>query len=250
MQKREIELEGPPDDRGDDVAVLFSGGVDSTTVAVLAAERFKRVHLLTFNTGFLYNMDLSCKHVITLREIFGDDVIRHEIINIRRVWRNIQHMNITKALRRFKSWFILCMGCKLTMHSATIRYCREHGIKTAYGGENKCQEQYPEQKQAILDEIQHLYQEYDITYKSPVYDYTSMEEDTKLQSLGFRLGHHLKLFPNTKGSYHGTQPFCLSFPLYPFANMFPPKDTPVVEYFQEHLTWAREYIEDDHPGDD
>lgn len=250
MQKREKEREGPPDARGEDVAVLFSGGVDSTTVAVLAAERFKRVHLLTFNTGFLYNVDLSRKHVVTLKELFGDDAIRHELIDIRRVWRAVQRTNVTTDLRRYRSWFILCMGCKLTMHAATIRYCREHGIHHAYGGENVCQDQYPEQKQAILDELQHLYQDYSITYESPVYDYTSMEEDTKLQALGFQLGHHLKLFPNTKGSYHGTQPFCLSFPLYPFANTFPPKDTPVVEYLREHLPWARAFIEDGHPGDD
>jgi hypothetical protein len=52
---------GPPPDlrpgaypelREDEIALMFSGGVDSTATAVMLAERYRRIHLVTYRNGY------------------------------------------------------------------------------------------------------------------------------------------------------------------------------------------------------
>ncbi len=63
----------------DGVAVLFSGGSDSTLAAVLAAERFKRVCLVTYSHPFMFFHKKVEVNIPKLEEAFPDvEFTRHK----------------------------------------------------------------------------------------------------------------------------------------------------------------------------
>ncbi len=43
----------------DDVALLFSGGRDSSLACAVLAKKGYKIHLLTFNNGAIINLDLA-----------------------------------------------------------------------------------------------------------------------------------------------------------------------------------------------
>lgn len=217
-----------------EAAVLFSGGVDSTVAAVLAADRFDTVHLLTFDTPLLRFVHKPRHIVRELRWRLGEDRIVHKVLDVRPLWWRLQRDNLHRQFVRTRSWFPVCMGCKLAMHARTIAYCRENDIGHACGGENAGQEQYPEQMTASLVELRGMYADHGLTYLTPAYDLSLADEEQMLQRLGLPLGTYLKVIPGTKGSYLGNQPLCLFLPAYPVANALRPREDDVVTYIREH----------------
>ena len=62
-----------PEVRKNEIALMFSGGVDSTATAIMLAEKFDRVHLVTYKNGYgHYYFNRTQKRVEELNEALGD----------------------------------------------------------------------------------------------------------------------------------------------------------------------------------
>ena len=57
----------------DEVSLMFSGGIDSTTAALALGRRHRHVHLLTYDNGYTHqHMDRTKERVEELRRKVGD----------------------------------------------------------------------------------------------------------------------------------------------------------------------------------
>jgi len=165
----------PPGTEGEDIAVRYSGGDDSTLVAALSAQNFRKVHLLTFTSdsrlnlfGFINSNPGNTKvNARNLSEKYGDGRFRHRIINFGQLRNEIYFRDFLPACREdnfLKSCF--CIPCTLAMHIETIIYCLRNGIRFASDGSNNESGllYWQTQNPFNLREVSEFYNRFGITY--------------------------------------------------------------------------------------
>ncbi len=193
-----------------EVSLLFSGGVDSTTAALLLAERYDRVHLLTWGNGYgHYRIGRTRRRVEELRRHCGDRFV-HVVGSVRSLFERMLPDPLAEY-RRYGSAFIWCLGCKMAMHMRAILYDLEHGITEAADGSSQSTGEMVEQMLLSVCLIREMYEEYGIAYRTPVYTFPREREVEELRRRGFRMGLRI-------GSrFLGIQPKCKPGELYYIA---------------------------------
>jgi hypothetical protein len=163
----------PASTPADRVALLFSGGSDSTLAAVRAAERFGEVHLLTYRRFGMADVQNSEVHVGKLRERFGADrFVRPPIASVDRLFRHVAHERQWRDVRRHGFLPLTTCGlCKLSFHLRTVVYCHDAGVGNVWDGSNKAMVIFPEQMIEVLDMFRAMYRDAGITYENPVFHY-------------------------------------------------------------------------------
>lgn len=111
------------------VAVLFSGGRDSSLAACLFALKGYRVHLLSFVSGIGIKSDISDYRYNELHTRFPHHILGRESIPIFGLFRKIAIVNIEEDFAKYKVNLIL-VGEKMAMHAAAIVYCQQHAIES------------------------------------------------------------------------------------------------------------------------
>lgn len=232
---------GPPP--SEDVVLLFSGGLDSAAAAILLAEEFRRVHLLTFRNGHGHIM--ASRAAGPARDLMEarPGRFRHQLRSVAPLFRRLVTDDLHGNHREYGSRFVWCFGCKLAMHSETIRYCRDHGIRHAGDGSSRETRYYVEQSPVGLELIDSLYAEYDIGFTTPVHRLATREESQRLlRSYGVRQGLRFR------NRNPGTQPLCLpGNAIYLLSTVFSihpefPQDQ-VRRFFKDKAEICRHYIE-------
>ena len=154
------------------IAVLFSGGSDSTLAAALAARRAGSVHLVTYAHPFMFFHEKIDINIGPLREKFP--ATRFEIYreNITRLYRRLYAHGFCGNLARHCSMLVphMCGACKLAMHYTTLDYCRRRGIAHVYcGAHEESSHVFPAQMEPVIGDMQRMYARHGITYEVPVY---------------------------------------------------------------------------------
>jgi hypothetical protein len=165
------------------MAVLFSGGTDSTLAAALAAETHERVHLVTYDRFGLFDTESNTSRAAKdLIERFGPEKMVHDIIHYDKLFQFTSYENYLSNLMQYRFFLLSTCGlCKLAMHVRTIAYCMDNGIQHASDGANKGMDLFPAQMENVLAEIRGLYKKFDIDYTNPVFDYEPPEEGEFLE---------------------------------------------------------------------
>jgi len=229
-----------------ETTIMYSGGLDSTATVILLGETFDRVHLLTFDNGYGHLfIKWSKKHNQNFDRILGKDRYVHTISSCKELFSKLVVGNLSKNYKKYKTRFIWCMGCKLSMHAHSIIYSLEKGIATASDGSSPETDYYVEQMSLSLKRIREFYAEYGISFSTPIHDVkTRGEEKRLLESKGVK-----KVGIKVLDRNPGTQPLCLPGNLIYFASTFfkvhpkYPEDA-VEEFIDEKLEIARKYIKE------
>lgn len=182
-----------------EIAIQFSGGADSTAAAVLAAQRFDRVHLLTFRHSFIEKPEESWQNARKLSEIFGEDAISYIVVDATADIEEILFRDYGSDRQKYGTSPMTdpCLGCKLSFDTSTIRYCRRNGVKlVGDGADLRVQFQLSQGNREIMALRQQLYNDYDLDFVHPV-----AEIDNSIREL-LLFGLH-------------TQPGCLIYPTQP-----------------------------------
>ena len=210
---------------------MFSGGVDSTMTAMLLAEKFDRVHLLTYGNGYgHYHLDRTRKRAAELRRHQGAHRFVHTIESIKDLFDELMS-DLLGDFVRYRSGFIWCMGCKLAMHTRSVIYNLEHGVAEMADGSSGSTGEMVEQMLLSVYMVREMYDRYGITYSTPVYTIPREEEIRILKEKGFRMGLRIG------DRFLGVQPKCHPGELYylPFLllNQPPKHDEEQVARFIE-----------------
>lgn len=168
-----------------EVAVLFSGGTDSTCTAVLAAKQHERVHLLTMRRFGMFGVERSDTNFRKLQELFGPDRFRRPpLMQVDRLFRHLSYRGYLGDLRKHGLMVLTTCGvCKLAMHLRALMYCKQHGVTRVWDGANRNMYIFPAQMEDVLGLLRELYARHGIEYDNPVYEY----EDPQGMNFGSRV---------------------------------------------------------------
>ncbi len=223
---------------GDAIAVLYSGGTDSTLTAYKAGERAERVHLLTYRRLGMVRVENSDTNVAALRERLGAErFVRPPLMPVDRLFRHVSYERYLRDVLRHGFMVLTTCGlCKLAMHLRTLVYCHDHGVSTVWDGANHNMTIFPAQMVEVMVQMRELYAMAGVRYESPVFEYDddqgmdfgsalyglnpargSRPEDADRRTTGREL-HELGILPeaDVKGTAHDKrmQARCFQFVLF------------------------------------
>lgn len=214
-----------------EIALMYSGGLDTTYTALQLAEKFSKVHLLTFCNGVCIRPHVSRRHVCMLREKFGNDKFEHVVIPVEEIFALIKKKSIWKDMVSYRSPLLFDLCCRLSMEVATILYCLPRGIKYATDGNNpSTQGEMFLQQREYLKMADDFFARYDIKIIRTHKIFDSRDKiSRKLDEAGMDTGvRWLKIFGISTQLF--TQPFCLWAPVaFLFTSRL--RKLPFIKYF-------------------
>ena len=149
--------------------VLFSGGTDSTCAAALCAERFAKVHLLTFYERSTRRSPVPLENVARLKNKYGQERFVHRVISTDALVRKISFENYVANLMRYGFLLLSTPGfSSLSWHLRTIAYCQAHGIHKVYDGMTQELVHLPGHMPRVRAHFAKLYVAKGIEFSSPV----------------------------------------------------------------------------------
>jgi len=201
-------------------ALLFSGGLDSSAVAVLLLQNQMDVTLIAINNGAHKWFELAAQKAEYLMHNYPNSC-RFKVLDSSYLFRELVIKQLAKDVPQYGH--LICCGCKLAMLAEAIIYCKTNNLRTIADGFKKVQNYYPEQTPEFMNPTRLLAQQYGITLAHPVYEgYDQQLEDIALSG-------------NIPSS--PIQPFCL-FERNPIVG-----NTHVLPYVESKLAALREYID-------
>jgi predicted subunit of tRNA(5-methylaminomethyl-2-thiouridylate) methyltransferase len=156
--------------RQDDIALMFSGGVDSTATAIMLAEQHPRVHLLTYKNGYGHWYFHRVKNRFDELSKALDGSFQWTLVSIKEHFGKLLVNSVVDDYKQYKSGFIWFMGCKMAMHMRSIIYCLEHGVTRMADGSNEDTNEMVEQMLISLTLIRMFYNRYGVDFGTPVYE--------------------------------------------------------------------------------
>jgi len=187
-----------------EVAALYSGGVDSSVVAVKLLESFDRVHLLTWDTAAGIIGPSRSRYPASVLSTRYPDRILHVVDSCAEEFDRIIRSNLVRTYLRYRSRFVWCMGCKLAMHAATLRYCRRMRVHDAADGSSLETAYYVEQMPVSVDWLRDFYRNRGVTFHTPAHAFPTREAKIR-----FLDDADLPRGRTVLGRNPGTQPFCV-----------------------------------------
>lgn len=192
-----------------EVALMYSGGGDTTLAAAILAKQYKRVHLVTLCNGLCMRLDRSAKHVRKLKEIFGEKQFVHKTIYITDLLYQIRGSLLRFSLQQHRSPLLFDLCCKLAMETAMIIYCLENNINLSADGNNSAQGEIFLQQSEYLKAVDTFFETFNIKLIHPVYPISSRRKrDIELRNLGVCDGNRTLTFLGISSQFFN-QPFCL-----------------------------------------
>ncbi len=152
--------------------VIYSGGTDSTCTAALMAEKYKKVHLLTFFEKGTEETPSPSKNVARLQKHFGSEKFSHQMLSTDKLVKKISYDHYFRFLLRHRFFMLSTCGfSSLSWHVRTIIYCLENNIMSVADGLTRELMHFPGHMDVIIKEFQKLYQAFGIQYTNPVRDW-------------------------------------------------------------------------------
>ena len=170
-----------------EIAVLYSGGTDSTCAALLMAKEFDKVHLLVYKRFGLFSIDNIATNAEKLNQRFGRDKFVYKVIDVNRLFKKVSYAKYWHNLKNYGFFMLSTCGlCKLAMHIRTLIYCLENNIKHVCDGANKNAGAgyFPAQMLEVIDLIEKMYAQYEIIYSRPVFNLDEPKGTTWVDKLG------------------------------------------------------------------
>ncbi|MBN2208896.1 MAG: hypothetical protein JW759_06345 [Candidatus Coatesbacteria bacterium] len=226
--------------------LMYSGGLDSSASAIIMLEQFDRLHLMTYSYGYgqLF-LNWAKRGANGLIEVYGPHRFIHVISSVRDIFQRLFVRSAVRDYKAYKSRFIWCLACKLSMHTGNIIYCLEHDIQAASDGSSSETEYYVEQMPQSVVAIRGFYGLYGIDFITPVYDVGSRE--AKLRLLAEKGVKSIGIAVRDRNP--GTQPLCVPGNLIHFASTFFGKhpdydEEAVLRFIQEKTDIAKRLIDE------
>lgn len=209
-----------------EVVLEFSGGIDSLYAAHYLAQKYDKIHLLTFYKGYLhFALKANKINIDLLREIHGENKIINRIVDIKSIFKKMAVRSYKETKQKYGNEIAWCIPCRASMAIGSIIYALENNIPEFTDGANWEQapngekllvtaDNYPE----FLETIKTFAENYKVHYLPILYDLNSRQERRKiLLELGAKIDFNsmdrekksvFDIF--NRDFYRRVQPICLS----------------------------------------
>jgi len=197
-------------DSGDDkrMALLFSGGLDTTLEVVERLKEYDRVDLLTFDNGYCINMRGARRRVRELRDLLGPDrILQVEISTVELI--QILLRDADQLWREYRSPLIFDMACKMASVTELIYYARTHDITDLSDGAALEQTEIFLQHRDFSAHVKPYVEDYGLVFREAIqYEWSRDQKQRLVEQHGLSAGL-LALEKLSIGSHIAHQPFCL-----------------------------------------
>jgi len=192
-------------------AMMFSGGVDTTLAAarLLETGEVDRLHLLTFCNGLCVGVNRSEVHARELRQQFGDDRIRHEVMYVTELFEEVRSP-LKELVRHYRSTLVFDLCCRLSMETRAIQYALDNDLDAIADGTNIDQGKLFLERPEYMDVVREYFGSFGIRYYSPVYARSGGRRGRweEMVRRGFSIGPLALEYVNVNACLM-YQPFCL-----------------------------------------
>jgi hypothetical protein len=185
-----------------DMTVLFSGGTDSLALYALAAaghhpdlRRPRRIHLLhmlngmsRFHTFPRERFDIA-QRILTKRVVHSSanlsdrqDQLPEALmveLDMGRLFQGLWLDYYEELMPRYNGKNLVCVACKVAMHTRAVIYCLENYVPLLVTGYAKRQEYYPEQTPVFMEKMAFFSEHFGIHSRFPVYDDFDDQQTTR-----------------------------------------------------------------------
>lgn len=201
------------DENKNKVAIMFSGGTDSTYAAWLQIPNYDQIHLVTFIRHGLRKPENPLEAVKRLRQAFPDKDIIYEQVDYEEIYQKVtprdEKLEVQQEVLNQKIsplWenahgrvdgrerhdldkqrlFMAneCLQCKIAMHIAAIKFCKEKNVSDICDGSNTEQLDDGSQIEYVKEIAQDIFGRYGINYFSPVFHVPAEERGRALYEAG------------------------------------------------------------------
>jgi len=209
-----------------EVVIQFSGGIDSLYAAHYLASKYDRIHLMTFNKGYLhFALKANQANINLLKSLHGEDKFVYSFIDIKDLFKEMAVKAYKETKSQYGNEIAWCVPCRASMMLRSIIYALENEIPEFTDGANW--EQAPDGERVLvtadnypefLEVIKNFAREYKVGYLPVLYDLnTRKERRDELLGLGAKIDFNsldrkkksiFDIF--NKNFYKRYQPICLS----------------------------------------
>ena len=207
-----------------ELAIMFSGGTDSLALFALASlghhpglPRPRHIHLLHMLNGMSRFHEFPRRRFEAARQILASQVPLTNMdspdsavklpealmveLDMGRLFQGLWLDRYEELMPRYNGKNLVCVACKVAMHSRAIIYCLENLIPHLVAGYAKRQEYYPEQTPVFMEKIAAFSRSFGIHTHFPVYDDLEDETITRhlLEDLGLPSTRGRRKFPGVNG---------------------------------------------------
>jgi 7-cyano-7-deazaguanine synthase in queuosine biosynthesis len=165
------------------VAVMFSGGRDSSLAACLHASQGRKIHLINCDNGVSIGRNLVDVRIAEIQSRFPDTNFIVAKIPVYGLFRRIALVDLDADFTKYGQSLIV-LGSQLAMHTHAAVYCLEHHIDELCSGFSGYQHHFPEQMPLAVSEMAKFLVEYRIRYETPIKEFAS-EDDVKYRLFDF-----------------------------------------------------------------
>jgi hypothetical protein len=230
------------------VTLFYSGGADSTYAAVLLAQQYDEVHLLTFTHDGIGNTHKPKINADRLQQRFGDKIV-YRVVDGNALWRRLYVEPFAEDRRVYGAFLNTgaCECCYLSWNAIAAVYNQRHGIRSLAVGIDRDHSgfMYSATEKGIATMVR-WHAEYGTHFFMPVYD--EPHTDERLYDMGITSERHTKRPYQfyTTATTQGTCEFGLGHRLY--AQYAVVRRTPeerravASAYFEEKLGICRQYV--------
>ena len=156
------------------IAILFSGGVDSTATAVYFLKQGHETHLLTFDNGAEKWLELAGYKADWIKKQFPERC-SWRLLDSTTLFHELAIRPLDQDVKKFGN--LVCCGCKLAMLCEAIVYCKQNGIARLADGFQRQQDYYPEQTPDYMVPADRFARGYGIRYLHPFWEHPGLKQD-------------------------------------------------------------------------
>ena len=174
-----------------DLAILFSGGSDSLALYALEmagssahAQKPRRIHLLHMLNGMGRFPAFPEGRMNLARKIIETQVDTREKVpetgfvelDMGRLFQGLWLDRYEELMPRFNGKNLVCVACKLAMHTRAIIYCVSNYVPLLLAGYTKKQSCFPEQTPIFMERMTSLSRKFGIATTFPLYEEFDSEQ--------------------------------------------------------------------------
>jgi hypothetical protein len=206
-------------EKKEDVSLCFSGGLDSTTTAILLGKEYSgKIHLLTMLHGHGQLLPGLClRRVRDIKKVLGPERVEHHFLPTKEIFKRIVARSFLKDAKKYGWQISCCLGCHLGFAAALAIYNLEKGISdmaiaSCPHDARSCFNAQPAAIQGLKD----IYTKYGILYSHPLIELNMDKEEER------RLLRNLGIWPGLRVKYRtlGVQPICILGNLLTWPDIF------------------------------
>jgi hypothetical protein len=176
-----------------ELAIMFSGGTDSLAVYALASlghhpdlPRPKHIHLLHMLNGMSRFHDFPSQRFEDAKKILAKQVPLMEMhssgsavklpevlmaeLDMGRLFQGLWLDRYEELMPSYNGKNLVCVACKVAMHTRAIIYCIENFIPHLVTGYAQRQEYYPEQTPVFMEKIADFSSSFGVRTYFPLYE--------------------------------------------------------------------------------